>query len=233
MGEIFINEEEMRQNTLKMLNDELLVGLTGMYDYFEEKYNKKEPLDTAGLKGIEAEFTLKVLKDLFEGRIPEAAEKAKEMTEQHLSGKIRLNNEIKSLSLQYYVDKNNVSYFGSLSLEDEKSPIIIEDAESYDRQTLEIFREGLSAELKRATTVAEGLYVDFKNMDQLVGLVLDELFDGHTHTGTPSPDMVKQVITGKAKIGGVLKEIRLTYAVNLKKRQYFAVSLEKKDVAWS
>jgi len=223
----------MRRNTLKMLNDELLVGLTGMYDYFEDKHNKKEPLEKEEIKEIEMEFNLKVLKSLFEGRMPETAEKAKEMTEQHLTGKIRLNGEIKSLSLQYYVDKNNVTYFGTLSLDDEKSPIIIEDAESYDRQTLEIFREGLSAELKKATTVADGLYVNFKNLDQLVGLVLDELFDGHTHTGTPSPDLVRESITAKAKIGGALKEIKLIYAVNLKTRKYYAVSLEEKDVAWS
>jgi hypothetical protein len=109
----------------------------------------------------------------------------------------------------------------------------VENGENYDRETLEIFKKGLTAELSRVTTDVEGQYINFKNVDQLVGLVLTKLFDGQTHTGAPKPNMVKDNIKAKAKIGGVLKEINLIYSVNFDKHQYYAVALEAKDVAWS
>jgi hypothetical protein len=119
MGEIIINEEELRQNMLKLRNDELLVGLTGLYDYFENKYNKEYSRAKKSIKEIVKEFSLKVLDDLFEGRNVANPKVASQMTEQHLFGKIILNGEQKSLYLRYFVDKKNIPYFGSLKLNEE------------------------------------------------------------------------------------------------------------------
>jgi NurA-like 5'-3' nuclease len=119
MGEIIINEEELRQSMLKLRNDELLVGLTGLYDYFENKYNKEYSRAKKSIKEIEKEFSLKVLDDLFEGRNVFNPKVASKMAEQHLIGKIIINGEPKSLYLQYFVDKNNVPYFGSLKLNED------------------------------------------------------------------------------------------------------------------
>ena len=113
MGETLIRGEEIRKNMLKLLNDELLVGLTGL---FEKKHKKFDFRTEDSPAEVERIFSFVVINELFDGRKIENPKQAEEMTEQHLFGKIVVNGELKSLSLKYYVDKKFILYFGSLDI---------------------------------------------------------------------------------------------------------------------